>query len=109
MHHGLANALCLVAVMKWNAVRKPGLYRRVGIACGLDVVTGSDADADRKTIEFIAKFLADLGLNKKLRDVGVPLDKLDALTAQAWEDPCHRTNAIPVTADDLRSLYLECL
>ena len=109
MHHGLANALCLVAVMKWNAVRKPGLYRRVGIACGLDVVTGSDADADRKTIEFIAKFLADLGLNKKLRDVGVPLDKLDALSAQAWEDPCHRTNAIPVTADDLRALYLECL
>src|SRR5262249_36002458 len=45
MHHGLANALCLVAGMRFCAARKPGLYRRVGIACGLDVVKSSDADA----------------------------------------------------------------
>jgi alcohol dehydrogenase class IV len=36
MHHGLANALCLVAGMKFCASRKSGIYRRVGIACGID-------------------------------------------------------------------------
>jgi alcohol dehydrogenase class IV len=35
LHHGLANALCLPFVMEFNAARKPGLYRRVGIALGL--------------------------------------------------------------------------
>jgi 4-hydroxybutyrate dehydrogenase len=106
MHHGLANALCLVAVMRFNARRKPGLYRRVGLACGLDVVKVADAEADRLTIEFLAAFLADLGLNKKLRDFGVQEEHLAPLTAQAFEDPCHQTNAVPVTADDLRELYL---
>src|SRR5580658_4641857 len=38
MHHGLANALCLVASMRFCAGRKAGIYRQVGIACGLDIV-----------------------------------------------------------------------
>ena len=109
LHHGLANALCLVAVMKLNASRKPGLYRRVGIACGLDVVKASDAEADHQTIQFIADFLAGLGLNAKLSEVGVKELHLPALTAQAYDDPCHQTNAVPVTADDLKNLYRSVL
>jgi alcohol dehydrogenase class IV len=34
---------------------------------------------------------------------------LDTLVAQAVDDPCHQTNAVPVTRDDLRALYLEVL
>lgn len=109
MHHGLANALCLVAVMNFNSRRKPGLYRRVGIACGLDVVKANDGEADCQTVGFIMSFLAGLGLNSKLRDHGVTADQIPALTAQAWEDPCHRTNAVPVTPADLEALYRECL
>ncbi|MFO1458648.1 MAG: iron-containing alcohol dehydrogenase [Verrucomicrobiota bacterium] len=109
MHHGLANALCLVAVMNFNARAKPGLYRRVGLACGLDVVRCTDGEADCETVGFITRFLADLGLNTRLREHGVREDQLDALVAQAWEDPCHKTNAVPVTADDLRALYLAVL
>src|SRR5207249_11239410 len=51
LHHGTANALCLAAVMQFNAARKSGLYRRVGLACGLDVVGCGDAEADARTIE----------------------------------------------------------
>src|SRR5437763_7913510 len=47
MHHGLADALCLVAGMKFCAERKPGLYRRVGITCSLDVMECSDKEADQ--------------------------------------------------------------
>lgn len=108
MHHGLANALCLVTVMNFNARRQPGLYRRVGVACGLDVIKGPDDEADRQTIEFITQFLAGLGLNTRLREHGVKAEQVDALADQAWEDPCHRTNVVPVTRDDLRTLYLEC-
>ncbi|MFN0066892.1 MAG: iron-containing alcohol dehydrogenase [Limisphaerales bacterium] len=107
MHHGLANALCLVAVMNFNARRKPGLYRRVGLACGLDVVTCSDGEADCRTVGFLMNLLAGLGLNTKLRDHGVRAGQLDTLADQAWEDPCHRTNAVPVTRDELRALYVE--
>ncbi|HAV64731.1 MAG TPA: alcohol dehydrogenase [Verrucomicrobiales bacterium] len=109
MHHGTANALCLVACMKFCAARKPGLYRRVGVACGLDVLKCSDTDADRRTIDFVAGFLAGLNLNQRLAELGVKRDQLDALVEQAWADPCHKTNAVPVTPDDLRALYLEVL
>ena len=109
MHHGLANALCLVAVMNFNARAKPGLYRRVGIACGLDIMRCSEGEADGQTVGFISRFLADLGLNTKLREHGVREEQLDDLVAQAWDDPCHKTNAIPVTVEDLRALYREAL
>ncbi len=109
MHHGLANALCLVAGMKFCARSQPGLYRRVGVACGLDVMKCAALEADQRTISFIADFLAQLGLNTRLRDHGVKPDQLDALVAQAVDDPCHKTNVVPVTAADFLSLYLEVL
>jgi alcohol dehydrogenase class IV len=109
MHHGLANALCLVAGMKFCAARKPGLYRRVAIACGLDVVKCSDAEADQQTIYFMKDFLAGLGLNTKLREHGVEPDQLDALVNQAIEDPCHKTNAVPVARENFRELYQEVM
>src|SRR6185369_17686801 len=68
MHHGLANALCLVAGMQFCAARKPGIYRSVGLACGLEVLNGSAAEADQQTITFIGDFLNDLGLRPGLRN-----------------------------------------
>lgn len=109
MHHGLANALCLVAGMKFCAGHKAGLYRRIGIACGLDVMKCSDAEADQRTIAFISEFLAGLGLNTKLRDHGVKTEHIDALVVQAVEDPCHKTNAVPVLKEDFRKLYQEVI
>jgi alcohol dehydrogenase class IV len=105
LHHGLANALCLVGVMRFNAARQPGLYRRVGLACDLTVQHVSAGQADQATIEFVQQFLAGLGLNQKLREHGVKEGDLEALSEQAWEDPCHQTNAVPVTRQDLRQLY----
>jgi 4-hydroxybutyrate dehydrogenase len=109
LHHGLANALCLVAGVRFCAARKPGLYRRIGIACGLDLMKSAHEDADNQTISFIADFLTSLGLNTRLREHGVKREQLDALVAQAIDDPCHKTNAVPVTAEDMRALYLEVL
>ena len=109
LHHGTANALCLPAVMKFNSQRKPGLYRRVGIACGLDVVTCGEAEADARTIEFIEKLTAEVGLNQKLRDYGVKESQVEALSEQAILDGCHATNPVPVTKEDLKALYLAAL
>lgn len=107
LHHGLANALCLVAGMKFCAARRPGLYRRVGVAAGLDLMTCPDHEADQRTIAFVAEFLAGIGLDTKLRDHGVKPEHIEALVVQAVEDPCHKTNVVPVSAEDFRNLYLE--
>jgi 4-hydroxybutyrate dehydrogenase len=99
LHHGLANAICLPHVMHFNAERKPGVYRRIGISLGLE------SPDDQKVIAAVRALFAEIGLNKGLREHGVNESKLDALTAQAFEDSCHRTNPVPVTREDLRSLY----
>jgi alcohol dehydrogenase class IV len=109
MHHGTANAICLPHVMEFNARRKPGLYRRVGIACGLDVLRLKSEDADRKTIDFIKRFTADLGLGEGLKAYGVKESLLDQLSLQALGDSCHATNPVPVNRDDLKALYQAAL
>lgn len=109
MHHGLANALCLPAVMKFNATRKPGLYRRVGIACGLDIMRAPDKEADQATIEFVTEFLNKLGLRAGLRNYDVTEQHIALMAPQAYADQCHQTNPVPVTETDLRDLYFEAL
>ncbi|MEK7765371.1 MAG: iron-containing alcohol dehydrogenase, partial [bacterium] len=109
VHHGTANALVLPAVMRFNAARAPGLYRRVAAACGRDVARAADAAADREAVEFTARFQAELGLGTGLTAAGVKADQLDALADMAFADPCHRTNAVPTTRADLLALYRECL
>jgi 4-hydroxybutyrate dehydrogenase len=105
MHHGAANAVCLPHVMHFNAQRKPGIYRRVGLACGLEVATVPPEVADFRTIEFVKKFISDLGIRHSLHQYGAKDAQLEALVSQAFDDACHLTNPVPVNRDELRGLY----
>jgi 4-hydroxybutyrate dehydrogenase len=109
MHHGTANAICLPHVMEFNSKRQPGLYRRVGTACGLDLMRAPAEEADHKTIEFVKKFLTQIGITGGLRAHGAQDAQLDALSAQAFTDTCHLTNPVPVNRDDLKALYQAAL
>lgn len=99
LHHGTANALTLPVVMDFNAQHKPGLYTRVGEAMGVKNAT------DAHAIAAVRNLLRDIGLPEGLRAYGVDESKLGALADQAVNDPCHRTNPVPVTRDDLYRLY----
>lgn len=103
LHHGTANALCLPHVMAFNARRKPGLYRRVGIA--LDLPQPSDS----AVIDRIRGLLEDIGLGGGLRAQGVQESQLDELADQAFADSCHLTNPVSVTREDLRKLYEQAM
>jgi len=99
LHHGTSNALTLPVVMEFNAARKPGLYRRVGVALGSAELT------DAAIIQRVRALLTEVGLPPGLAAHGVKTSQLDALTEQAFEDSCHLTNPVPVTKADLRKLY----
>jgi len=104
LHHGTANALTLPVVMRYNAERKPGLYRRVGEAMGMAQATDAQA-SDAQAIDAVAALLREVGMPPGLRAHGVQESQFDALTEQAFADPCHQTNPVPVTKQDLRRLY----
>ena len=109
VHHGTANAICLPHVMRHNTRQKPGVYRRIGIACGLDVVSCSDTDADELTVQFVDDFIRRCGMPTSLEEVGVKEEHIEALSDQAWLDPCHQTNPAPVSREDLKELFLKAL
>jgi alcohol dehydrogenase class IV len=97
LHHGLANALCLPAVVRWNsdvigAEKRAALERALG--------TGGKSVGDA-----LVDLRARLGLPNGLAAVGVSDADIPKLSAKAFEDACHRSNPQPVTRDDLAALY----
>jgi len=107
LHHGLANAICLVEVMRWNAERQPGLYARVGTALGLDPQITDQADDP--IIEWVAKLIDQCGIQTGLRHHGVKQEQLNDLADLAIKDSCHQTNPVPMNREDFLTLYQRCL
>jgi alcohol dehydrogenase class IV len=96
MHHGLANALCLPAVVDFNQSAAAELLERVRTLIDPRAKTCGEAlRALRKRV----------GLPDGLRPEGVTEADIDKLSAKAFEDACHRSNPRPVTRDDLAALY----
>jgi alcohol dehydrogenase class IV len=100
LHHGLANALCLPAVVDFNESVIQGKLERIrGI---LDRSAKTCADAVRALRKRV-------GLPEGLRAEGVSEADVPKLADKAIEDACHRCNPRPVTRDDLAALYRESL
>jgi 4-hydroxybutyrate dehydrogenase len=100
LHHGLANALCLPAVVDWNASVVAERLERVRAILDANAKTAGEALRDLR---------ARLGLPGGLRAEGVTEGDLDRLADKAFEDACHLGNPRPVTRDDLRALYVASL
>jgi len=107
-HHGLANAVCLPHVMRFNKGVAAVHYARVAAAFGVNTFEISPEAAADRAIEEVAALLERLGLPTKLRDCKIPREALPALAKKAFADSCHATNPRPCTEGDLLSLYEEC-
>lgn len=100
LHHGLANALCLPAVVAWNHEVVPERVERAARLFGVAGPALPDA---------LRKLSRDLGLPAGLRSEGVTEADLDKLADLAFQDACHNSNPRPCTRDDLRRLYQQSL
>jgi len=100
MHHGLANALCLPAVVDFNNVVVPERVERVRRM--VDLTATSLANALRSLREKV-------GLPNGLAAEGVTKADIPKLADKAMEDACHRSNPRPCTREDMVKLYeLSC-
>jgi alcohol dehydrogenase class IV len=98
LHHGLANALCLPAVVEWNAAAAEARLREAARALG----AGSSSAALATRLRELRR---EIGLPESLRAAGVKPEQLGALADGAIEDACHRSNPRPCTRADLAALY----
>jgi alcohol dehydrogenase class IV len=107
VHHGLANALCLPAVMRFNLDVATPHYARLA---RLFDATGRDAtesEAAARSIGEVENMIDRLGITRGLRNHGIPRESLDSLSVSAFDDSCHKTNIRPCTRGDLLKLYEE--
>ena len=107
LHHGLANALCLPAVMRFNLDLAAPHYARLA---RLYIDSHSNETENReavKAVSLVEAMIERLGIKRGLRNHGVPLEGLDALSKSAFADSCHKTNIRPCNQDDLLRLYQE--
>ncbi len=103
MHHGLANAICLPAVLDFNRAAIPDRIAEVARQLG---VRGTDeATLSFECAGAVRAMRKSIGLPGDLRSQGIGEDDLPRLAALAFADPCHRQNPRPCREDDLLSLY----
>lgn len=105
--HGLANALMLVPILRFNAEVIAPLYAELADALGV----GGDGDAATKTGRFIAeieRLLDGSGAPRRLRDAGVTEDSLPRLAADALRQTrLLGNNRRAMTEADALRLYTE--
>ncbi len=98
LHHGLANALVLPAVVDFNAKATEERLARVSTILGGEPSAAGCAAALRA-------LRLRVGLPESLGRVSVTRDKLDSLADLAIQDACHQSNPRACSRDDLWALY----
>ena len=103
LHHGLANALCLPAVIDFNRSAVPEKIARIAKMLG---ARGDDIE----TLAFecsgaVRALRQQVGLPDGLGKSGIEESMLPRLAKLAVEDACHALNPRPCTVDDMLALY----
>jgi alcohol dehydrogenase class IV len=108
LHHGLTNALLLPASVAFleNSALDDGQRARLAEAHRLFQVRGMEGDSVSACSR---AWFEKLGIEFGLAHHSIPEDKLEFLAGEAFDDPSHHTNMIPVTRDDLLTTYRAAL
>jgi alcohol dehydrogenase class IV len=98
LHHGLANALCLPAVVDFNAPVAEARLAEAARALGAE-------PSSRGLVTRLREMRKTLGLPESLGAAGVKADQLEPLADGAIADACHRSNPRPCARADLLAMY----
>ena len=107
--HGVACAMLLPTVMRFNMPAALEKYTEIAKACGVWKDGMSNEEAAEAACKAIEDLSARVGTNKRLTDLGITEKDIDALADQAINDVCTPGNPRTVTRDDIVSLYKQIL
>jgi lactaldehyde reductase len=105
--HGIANALLLPHVLRFNGKVCPRLFVNMGRFFGLDMSNLSDEEAVEKVVAAVTELSKKLGIPQTLREIGIPEDQIPTLANQAINDLCTPGNPREVTVEDIIAIYKE--
>lgn len=107
--HGVACAILLPVVMRFNAPVAKEKYVEIAKACNV-YKTGMTVDeAAEAACNAIADLSRRVGIPAHLSELGIKEEDLDALADQAIADVCTPGNPRDVTRDDILAIYRSIL
>ncbi len=121
--HGVANALMIDEVIRFNSVEAPAkmgtfsqyaypktLRRYAEVAESLNLGGKNDSEKVENLIKAIDKLKAQIGIKKTIKDYGIDekvfLDNLDAMVEQAFDDQCTGANPRYPLMSEIKQMYL---
>jgi 1,3-propanediol dehydrogenase/alcohol dehydrogenase len=106
VQHGVANALLLPWVMKFNLEARPDLFRELAIAMGEEVSGIPAKVAGERCIEAVRELVHRLPLPKSLEEVGIHSHSLEMLAAEAFLNTRLRSsNPRETILDDIVGIF----
>ena len=103
--HGLANAILLPSVMKFNAEADPKRYAEVAIALGAPEGK-DDFETARNGVDFIFTLADAVGIPRKLSELGILQSAVDHMAEAAMEvQRLLKNNPREVTLQDAKDIY----
>ena len=121
--HGIANALMIGEVMRFNAAEVPSkmgtfsqydhphtLARYAEVADYLGIGGDSDEEKLENLIKAIEELKVKIGIKPTIRDYGIDerdfLDRLDDMVEQAFDDQCTGANPRYPLMSEIKEMYL---
>lgn len=105
--HGLANAVLLPYVMRYNGEVCPDRFVDMGRAFGLDMNGVTGIDAVMKVVNAIQELNQKLGIPAHLKEVGVKEEDIPMLSEKAMNDVCTGGNPRETSVADIEKIYRE--
>ena len=107
--HGVANAILLPTVMRYNAEATGEKYRDIAKAMGVEGVDQMTlAQAREAACNAVSQLSEDVGIPRDLKGI-VKEEDIDFLAQSAMDDACRPGNPKDPTKEDIVALYKSLL
>ena len=106
--HGLANAILLPTVMRFNGEDPATAQRFREILCEIgrpDAANLNDQDVINTFVWMISELSKSVGITQRVRDVGAKEEDFEMLADKAMQDPCKPGNSREVSKEDFIELF----
>jgi len=101
LHHGLANALMIEPVMRFNFEAVPAKFAELAHAVG--------AGGGEAFLPWLARLKQQIGIAPNLSAAGVKREQIGRLVEIAERDICHRTNPRPCRGEDFTRFFEQAM
>jgi len=104
--HGIANAILLPTVMRFNGEVCADRFREILINIGRpDAANLNDQDVINTFVWMISELSKSVGITQTVKDTGCKEEDIELLAGKAMEDPCKPGNPREVSKEDFINLY----